>query len=90
MKIGTVIAIYFVIWWTVLFAVLPWGMRTQEEEGEVTLGTPESAPANPHILKKAIWTSIVAAVVMAAAWLAGTAFGVTFEEMVAAVARLWQ
>ena len=27
----TAIAIYFMIWWVVLFAVLPWGVRTQEE-----------------------------------------------------------
>jgi len=36
MKVGTFIAIYFIIWWVVLFAVLPWGVRSQEESGEVT------------------------------------------------------
>ena len=48
MPIGSIIAIYFVVWWIVLFAVLPWGVRTQEEEGEVVLGTDPSAPANPR------------------------------------------
>ncbi len=32
MGIATGIAIYFLIWWVVLFAVLPWGVRAQGEE----------------------------------------------------------
>ena len=32
MAITTAIAIYFLIWWIVLFAVLPWGVRAQGEE----------------------------------------------------------
>ena len=31
MSLPTSIAIYFIIWWTVLFAVLPWGVRSQQE-----------------------------------------------------------
>jgi predicted secreted protein len=76
------IAIYFVVWWIVLFAVLPWGMRTQEEEGEVTLGTPESAPANPRLLQKAVWTTIVSAIVVGAGWLAGVEFGLDLDRLV--------
>ena len=45
MPLLTVAAIYFIIWWTVLFIVLPLGYRTQQEDGEVTIGTVESAPA---------------------------------------------
>ena len=26
-----VLAIYFIIWWVVLFAVLPWGARSQQK-----------------------------------------------------------
>ena len=33
MAVATAIAIYFLIWWIVLFAVLPWGVRAQGEEG---------------------------------------------------------
>ena len=32
MAVGTAIAIYFVVWWVVLFAVLPFGMRAQEDD----------------------------------------------------------
>ena len=33
MAVSTAIAIYFLIWWIVLFAVLPWGVRAQGEGG---------------------------------------------------------
>ena len=39
MSLVTAIAIYFIIWWTVLFAVLPWGVRSQDETGTVAKGT---------------------------------------------------
>lgn len=69
MAIGSIIAVYFVVWWIVLFAVLPWGVRTQDEEGEVVLGTPSSAPVKPRILRKALITSFVAAIVTFLIWL---------------------
>jgi len=69
MPIGSIIAIYFVVWWIVLFAVLPFGVRTQEEEGEVILGTTASAPTKPHLLRKAIATTIVAAIVTFGIWM---------------------
>ena len=65
MKIGTLIAMYFVIWWICLFAVLPLKVRTQGEAGEVVPGTPASAPARPHLLLKAGITTVVAAIVLA-------------------------
>mgnify|MGYP000462913743 CR=1 FL=1 len=77
----SIIAIYFVVWWIVLFAVLPWGMRTQEEEGEVVLGTTESAPANPRLVRKAILTSIVAAIVTFGIWFLVDYLGYGVEEL---------
>jgi predicted secreted protein len=53
------LAIYFMIWWTVLFAVLPLGVRTQGEEGPIVPGTPESAPAAPRLLRIVILTSLL-------------------------------
>ena len=44
MPIGSIIAIFFVVWWIVLFAVLPFGVRTQQEDGEVVPGSEASAP----------------------------------------------
>jgi len=64
----SLIAIYFVTWWIVLFTVLPFGIRTQDEEGEVTLGTTASAPVKPMLVRKAIVTSIVAALLVLGFW----------------------
>ena len=52
-------AIYFVIWWTVLFAVLPLGVRKLKDPGK---GEERGAPERPDLVRKAIITSIVAAV----------------------------
>jgi len=59
--------LFFVIWWTVLFAVLPFGVRSQAEAGEVSAGTEPGAPAAPALREKAIWTSLVSACVLVAA-----------------------
>ena len=77
MSTTALIAIYFVVWWTVLFAVLPWGVRTQEEEGEVVAGTAPSAPARPMLIRKAIATSLVAGVLVGALWLAVDVYGLS-------------
>jgi predicted secreted protein len=63
MSIPFAIALYFVIWWTVLFAVLPFGVRTQDEAGEIVPGTPESAPAHIRLLRIVLINTAVAAVV---------------------------
>ncbi len=56
---------YIIIWWLVLFAVMPFFTRTQAEAGSVVPGTPASAPESPRLLKIALVTTIVAAVVFA-------------------------
>jgi predicted secreted protein len=66
MKIGTAIAIYFVVWWIVLFAVLPWGVRNAHETGEATLeGNEPGAPVEHQMGKKALITTVIAAIVFA-------------------------
>jgi predicted secreted protein len=55
------IALFFVIWWILLFAVLPFGVRPQIEDGEVGAGTDPGAPATPALREKAIWTTVLAA-----------------------------
>jgi predicted secreted protein len=79
MTVTAILATYFVTWWVVLFAVLPFGVRTQEEAGNVTLGTASSAPARPQLIRTAIATSIVAAIVVGGIWAAIDVYGVTLE-----------
>ena len=47
---------FLIIWWVVLFAVLPFGVRTTE----VQEGNASSAPDNPHLARKFIIATIIA------------------------------
>ena len=69
MSVTFAIAIYFVIWWTILFAVLPFAGRSQQEAGSRVPGTPASAPAAPKLLRVALITSAIAAAILAAIYL---------------------
>ena len=42
--ISTAFAIYFVMWWVTLFLTLPFGVRSQHEDGEGAPGTDPGAP----------------------------------------------
>jgi predicted secreted protein len=68
MPVTTAVAIFFLIWWVVLFAVLPWGIRSQHEGGEIAPGTDPGAPAIPRLLRKLVWTTGVSAVIFAACY----------------------
>jgi len=63
--ISTAVAIYFLVWWIVLFAVLPWGVRSQGDQ-DVAPGTDPGAPIVPRPWSKLLWTTVVATVVFGA------------------------
>ncbi|MDO8322035.1 MAG: DUF1467 family protein [Phenylobacterium sp.] len=66
----TGIAIYFTIWWVVLFAVLPLGTTSHAEAGiNKGDGGDPAAPVDPKIKKKFITTTWVSAIVFVALWL---------------------
>jgi predicted secreted protein len=68
MSLSSAIAIYFVLWWVVLFAVLPFGVRNQFEAGtEAVPGSDPGAPVLPKMVKKLIWTTVVSLVIFAVA-----------------------
>jgi predicted secreted protein len=50
--------VYFIIWWVVLFAVLPFGVQT---DGNIEKGFASSAPKNPHLRKKFLATTLITA-----------------------------
>jgi predicted secreted protein len=81
MPITTAIAIFFLIWWVVLFAVLPWGVRSQHEMGEVVTGTDPGAPAIPNLWRKLLWTTLVSVVVFAGCYEAYVRHLVTLEGL---------
>jgi predicted secreted protein len=59
LSITGAIVLFAVIWFVILLALLPIGLRTQGEAGDVAPGTPSSAPADAMIRKKLVWTTIV-------------------------------
>ncbi len=65
MNLVFALAIYFVCWWIILFAILPFGVTTQQEAGEVSPGTVDSAPVAPKLIPKRIATTIVSAIIFA-------------------------
>jgi predicted secreted protein len=60
-------AIFFTVWWVVLFAVLPFGVRSHEEAGvDRPLGTDAGAPTAPRMRVKLLATTVLATIVFAA------------------------
>jgi predicted secreted protein len=64
--ISTSFAIYFVLWWIVLFLTLPFGVRSQHEDGGVSPGTDPGAPIASKMGRKLLWTTLLSAVIYAA------------------------
>ena len=63
MRLGSILAIYILFWTMSLFLVLPFGVRTAEEEGaECTPGHAESAPHRFEFGKVLLRTTLVSAV----------------------------
>ena len=56
----TWLAIYFVVWWLVLFTTLPFGVRNAEEAGEEVLpGNEAGAPVKHHLGLKVLATTLI-------------------------------
>lgn len=55
------LALYFVVWWTVLFGVLPLGNARESDPTRVVHGQDPGAPAKPRLREKALLTTVVAA-----------------------------
>jgi predicted secreted protein len=62
----TAIVTYLTMWWIVLFCVLPFGVRSQAETGDVIEGTDPGAPVISNMKKKLVWTTVITFVVWGA------------------------
>jgi predicted secreted protein len=80
-NISTAFAIYFVLWWIVLFLTLPFGVRSQHEDGEGAPGTDPGAPIASHMGPKLIWTTVISAIIFASAMLAFNAGYFNIERL---------
>ncbi|KGJ11766.1 DUF1467 family protein [Paracoccus versutus] len=57
------IVLYAVLWFLVLFVLLPIGQQSQADVGQVTPGTPAGAPHEPKLKKKALWATLIAGLI---------------------------
>lgn len=77
----SIIAMSFVVWWLVLFAVLPFGLRTQDEDNDVTPGTVSSAPRGPHMRRAMLWTTLITAVLISALYGVTVGLGLGIDDL---------
>ncbi|HEY1747233.1 MAG TPA: DUF1467 family protein [Xanthobacteraceae bacterium] len=82
MPVTTAIAVFFLIWWIVLFAVLPWGVRSQHESDEIVPGTDPGAPAIPYLFRKLVWTTGVSTLIFAVCYVVYANRLVTLDGLV--------
>ena len=66
MQIGSLIAVFFVMWWISFVAVLPIGNQSFHEAGEkVVAGSDPGAPMRPRIVRKALIATALAVLLTA-------------------------
>jgi predicted secreted protein len=83
MPVATALAIFFLIWWVVLFAVLPWGVRSQHETEDMVAGTDPGAPVSASVGRKLLWTTIVAIVIYAVCYFVYSTHWITVDGLMA-------
>jgi predicted secreted protein len=79
--ISTAFAIYFVIWWITLFLTLPFGIRSQHEDGGGAAGTDPGAPVASRMGRRLVWTTVLSAAIFALAMLAYNAGYLSIERL---------
>lgn len=79
--ISTALAIYFVIWWVTLFLTLPFGIRSQHEDGVGAAGTDPGAPITTRMGRRLLWTTALSAAIYALATLAYNAGYLSIERL---------
>ncbi|MFD1157358.1 DUF1467 family protein [Roseovarius aestuarii] len=67
MGVASGIVLYLVFWFMTFLVALPIRIQTQGEAGDVVPGTHDGSPQQHHLKKKAVITTIVAAVLWAIA-----------------------
>jgi len=77
MSWATGLMVYLVIWWTVLFGVLPLGVKRVENPGR---GQDLGSPEKPKLFRKAIITTIVAAILWVGFYFLHQADFLSFRE----------
>jgi predicted secreted protein len=83
MPVATSLAIFFLIWWVVLFAVLPWGIHSQHESEDIVAGTDPGAPVSVRIGRKLLWTTLLAIAIYAVCFFVYSKHWITIDGLMA-------
>tara|TARA_B100001115_G_C15641717_1_gene308819 strand:- start:43 stop:294 length:252 start_codon:yes stop_codon:yes gene_type:complete len=59
------IVIFVILWWLILFTILPRDINSQNDKGHIIEGSDPGAPANPNIAKKLIITTVITSILFA-------------------------
>ena len=62
MSITGSIVTYVILWWIILFLLLPFKIKSQLDDKKIYTGTEPGAPSNPRILKKVFYTTIITSI----------------------------
>jgi predicted secreted protein len=79
----TGIVLYVLIWWTALFAVLPIGTRPAAEADPASGW--RGAPTHPHLLRKIVGTTLLAAVLWGGCYLVIRSGWISFRNGILAL-----
>ena len=63
MTVSAAFVLFAVIWFLILFIILPMRIKTQKDIGKILEGTPSSAPINANVKSKMFWTTIITALI---------------------------
>jgi predicted secreted protein len=72
------ILVFVVLWWLVIFAVLPWGVRIPDKAEP---GHADSAPIKPMLARKVLATTAITAVLWFVVYLIVQSDWISFREM---------
>ena len=73
------VAVFLLIWFVVLFAVLPWGVRQQINPEP---GHDPGAPMQPQLWRKAGITTVISLLIWAVYYVVTQVFGFSLMDMV--------
>lgn len=68
MSLTGALVMFATTFFLILFLLLPWRHRSQEEAGQVVPGTPVGAPDDPRLGRKALVAAALAAVLVLVIW----------------------
>ncbi|NQW01712.1 MAG: DUF1467 family protein [Rhodospirillales bacterium] len=80
MSVGELFVVYFIVWWLVLFMVLPFGI-TRVDPTTLLPGQDPGSPAKGRLILKMCITSAIALVLLVIYYYVGTSGLISFRDM---------